>query len=101
VQGSPRSTPVWRRADDDLWVATVDGEYGGMIARRPDGYHVHDRYSRPVVVVPTLAEATGPRPASRPGARARRACARTVRTRTGTTTGPAFADPSHQREKTT
>ncbi|GAB3101919.1 hypothetical protein GCM10027054_34140 [Isoptericola nanjingensis] len=92
---------MWRRADDDLWVATVDGEYGGMITRLPDGYHVHDRFSRPVAVVPTLAEATGLRAPSRHGVpRARRARAHTVRTRPGATTGPRFAGPSHQREKT-
>ena len=92
---------MWRRADDDLWVATVDGEYGGMITRLPDGFHVHDRFSRPVAVVRTLAEATAQHaPARHVTARARRARAHTVRTRPGATTGPRFAGPSHQREKT-
>ncbi|MFD6178212.1 MULTISPECIES: hypothetical protein [unclassified Isoptericola] len=69
---------MWRRADDDLWVATVDGEYGGMITRLPDGFHVHDRWSRPVAVVPTLAEAKALRAPSHPGVvRARRARTRT------------------------
>jgi hypothetical protein len=92
---------VWRRADDDLWVATVDGEYGGMITRRPDGYHLHDRFSQPVAVAPTLADATGLHAPSRHGtARARRARVHTGRTRLGATTGPTFAGPSHKREKT-
>ena len=46
-----------RRADDDLWVATADGEYAGMVTRRPDGFHVHDRFTRPVTVVAALEHA--------------------------------------------
>lgn len=45
---------VLRRADDDLWVATADGEYAGLVTRLPDGFHVHDRYTRPVGVVAAL-----------------------------------------------
>jgi hypothetical protein len=92
---------VWRRADDDLWVATVDGEYGGMVNRLPDGFHVHDRYTRPIGVAATLAAATRLHAPSRPGTpRARRARPTTVRALKGATTGPANAVPSHQREKT-
>ena len=52
------AAPVWRAADDDLWVGTVDGEYAGLIARHPDGYHAHDRLTRPVGVAPTFDRAT-------------------------------------------
>lgn len=50
---------VLRRADDDLWVATADGEYAGLVTRRPDGFQVHDRFSRPVTVVAVLDHAKG------------------------------------------
>ncbi|CAM3455192.1 hypothetical protein GCM10007368_37350 [Isoptericola cucumis] len=93
---------MWRRADDDLWVATVDGEYGGMITRLPDGYHVHDRFSRPIGVTATLSAATRLRAPSRRGTvRSHRARPHHVRALPGATTGPTFAGPSHQREKTT
>lgn len=49
---------VLRHADDDLWVATSDGEYAGLVTRRPDGFHVHDRYTRPLAVVATLEQAS-------------------------------------------
>ncbi|MCA5891923.1 hypothetical protein LEP48_00980 [Isoptericola sp. NEAU-Y5] len=92
---------MWRRADDDLWVATVDGEYGGMVTRLPDGFHVHDRYSRPIGVASSFAAATRLQAPSRSGAaRSHRARPHHVRARLGATTGPVFAGPSHQREKT-
>lgn len=47
-----------RRAEDDLWVALADGEYAGLVASTPDGFRVHDRYTRPIAVAPTLAHAT-------------------------------------------
>lgn len=46
-----------RHADDDLWVATSNGEYAGLVTRRPDGFHVHDRYTRPLTVVAALEHA--------------------------------------------
>ncbi len=55
--GTPGPDLVLRRADDDLWVATADGEYAGMVTRRPDGFHVHDRFTRPVTVVAALEHA--------------------------------------------
>lgn len=93
--------PVWRRADDDLWVATVAGEYGGLIARVPDGFRAHDRYTRPIGVAATLAEAMRLHTSPRPGTACARRARRTHRPRpSGATTGPTFAGPSHQREKT-
>lgn len=64
----------WRQADDDLWVATLGGEFAGTIAREPDGHHVADRLSRQVAVRRTWQQAadtlaTTPRrdvPAARP-----------------------------------
>ena len=53
----PAPDLVLRRADDDLWVATADGEYAGLVTRRPDGFEVHDRFSRPVTVVAVLDHA--------------------------------------------
>ncbi len=58
----PVTTPVpaplhWRQADDDLWVATLGGEFAGTIAREPDGHHVADRLSRPVAVRRTWQQA--------------------------------------------
>lgn len=53
-------------ADDDLWVATADGEYAGLITRRPGGFQVHDRFSRPVALAATLAHATALLPWSHP-----------------------------------
>ncbi len=92
---------MWRRADDDLWVATVAGEYGGMITRLPDGFHVHDRYSRPIGMTVTFAAATRLHAPSCSGtARSHRARPHHVRARPGATIGPVFAGPSHQREKT-
>jgi cold shock CspA family protein len=49
---------VWRAADDDLWVGTVGGEYAGLIVRHPDGFHAHDRWTRPVGIASTFDRAT-------------------------------------------
>ena len=56
--GPSRPQPVLRRVDDDLWVATSDGEYAGMVTRLPSGFQVHDRYTRPTTVVTALEQAT-------------------------------------------
>lgn len=47
-----------RRADDDLWVATSNGEYAGLVTQHPDGFQVHDRYTRPLRIVAALDHAT-------------------------------------------
>ena len=57
VAGTPGPDLVLRRADGDLWVATADGEYAGLVTRLPDGFHVHDRFTRPVGVVVDLHHA--------------------------------------------
>jgi cold shock CspA family protein len=54
VPGDSGPDLVLRRADDDLWVATADGEYAGLVTQLPDGFHVHDRFSRSVGVVAAL-----------------------------------------------
>jgi hypothetical protein len=54
VTGTARPRVVLRRADDDLWVATSNGEYAGLVTQHPDGFHVHDRYTRPIRVVAAL-----------------------------------------------
>ena len=101
AEGTSGPAPVWRRADDDLWVATVDGEYGGMVTRLPDGFHVHDRYTRPVGVVATLAAARRLHASPHAGSpRARRARPTTSVPGRARREGPVFAGPSHQREKT-
>jgi hypothetical protein len=100
-QGTSGPDPVWRRADDDLWVATVDGEYGGLVTRLPDGFHVHDRYSRPIGVAATLAAATRLHPPQAGTPRAHRAPSTTSAPGRARRPGPKFAGPSHQREKTT
>lgn len=47
----------WRQADDDVWVATRDGEYAGIAYRVPDGYAVLDGRSRPAGVAGTVEAA--------------------------------------------
>lgn len=91
-----------RPADDDLWVATSDGEYAGLVTRRPDGFHVHDRYTRPLAVVAALAQARVllasrgvPRPAVADKARPT-----TVSAFRRWTTVPATAGRTYRREKT-
>lgn len=39
---------AWRQAEDDLWVATCDGEYAGMVTRHGARHQAFDRLSRPV-----------------------------------------------------
>jgi cold shock CspA family protein len=41
ITGSSRPTLDWRQADDDVFVATLAGEYAGFIAVEPDGYQAH------------------------------------------------------------
>lgn len=65
--------PVWLPADDDLWVATISGEYAGMVTRLPDGFHAHDRHSRPVGVAASLPAAQGLVPDAAPTGPAHRA----------------------------
>jgi len=81
---SPRTTtpadtaPVqWRQADENLWAATVAGEYAGLIAREPDGHHVMDALSRPVAVVPTWDDAVAALTAAGRRAPAPATCVRT------------------------
>lgn len=38
---SLEDTLDWRPADDDVFVATVDGEYAGFVARTPRGHEAH------------------------------------------------------------
>lgn len=58
VEGTSPPRVVLRPADDDLWVATSDGEYAGLVTQHPDGFHVHDRYTRPIGVVAALDHAS-------------------------------------------
>ncbi|KFD42949.1 hypothetical protein IU11_16135 [Cellulosimicrobium sp. MM] len=90
-----------RRADDDLWVATADGEYAGMVTRRPDGFHVHDRFTRPVTVVAALEHARRhlSAPPGRP-AGSRRDHTPNRRRPAGAAPGPAHAGRSSRRRKT-
>lgn len=32
---------TWRQADDDLFVATLDGEYAGFVGRIAGGFEAH------------------------------------------------------------
>lgn len=32
---------TWRQADDDLFVATLDGEYAGFVGRTSGGFEAH------------------------------------------------------------
>lgn|GEM_PF-3460125 len=62
----PLSLPVvapsrvqWRQADHDLWVATLDGEFAGMLSTDDLGrHHVTDRIARPVLATGSWAVAT-------------------------------------------
>jgi cold shock CspA family protein len=56
--GTSQPRVVLRRADDDLWVATSNGEYAGLVTQLSDGFHVYDRYTRPVRVVAALEHAS-------------------------------------------
>ena len=38
---APRQTLGWRQADDDVFVATVAGEYAGFVAVTPRGFEAH------------------------------------------------------------
>ncbi|WP_069385867.1 hypothetical protein [Cellulosimicrobium cellulans] len=90
-----------RPADDDLWVATSDGEYAGLVTRRPDGFHVHDRYTRALAVVDGLEQARAllaSRGTSTAGAD--RARPTTVSALRRWTTVPASAGRTYRREKT-
>jgi cold shock CspA family protein len=60
---SPATSPAaprlsWRQAADDLWVATRDGEYAGMVAREGDRHRVFDHLSRPVGTAATRQDAS-------------------------------------------
>lgn len=41
---APRQTLGWRRADDDVFVATVAGEYAGFVAVTPRGFEAHSAH---------------------------------------------------------
>lgn len=47
----------WRQAADDVWVATLGGEYAGMTARVPDGFAVLDNRSNPAGIASTVEAA--------------------------------------------
>jgi hypothetical protein len=96
------TAPVqWRQADENLWAATADGEYAGLIAREPDGHHVTDHLSRAVAVTPTWDEAVAALAAvRRPAAPACRVRTHHRPRRRGAGRGVASAAPVLEREKT-
>ncbi len=53
----PPAALTWRQADDTVWVATADDEYGGIAELRDGRFRVLDSRSRAVGTAPTLAEA--------------------------------------------
>ena len=52
------SRATWRQADDGLWVASLDGDYLGLVTSHPAGYEVSDRFARPVGYASTWPQAT-------------------------------------------
>ncbi len=44
ITPSPGPEFVWRQADHDVFVATVDAEYAGFIDGSPSGVRAHGRY---------------------------------------------------------
>ncbi|GIG25727.1 hypothetical protein [Cellulomonas denverensis] len=63
----------WRQADDDLWVATLGGEFAGTLATDATGlHHVTDRIARPVLTTSSWAQATAALDAAAPVASRRR-----------------------------
>jgi len=91
---------LWRRADTGLWVGTVGGEYAGLIARHPDGFHAHDRWTRPVGVATTFDSATCLlAPVRTRSPRGRRTSPFTVCARPGAETGAAPARRPNERKK--
>ncbi len=56
---TPPTRVQWRQADHDLWVATLDGEFAGMLSTDALGHHhVTDRIARPVVSTRSWSAAT-------------------------------------------
>lgn len=51
------STLTWKQADDDVHVATRDGEYAGFVELDADGHVVHDNHGAELGSFETLADA--------------------------------------------
>ncbi|MGF2949162.1 hypothetical protein [Microbacterium alcoholitolerans] len=48
---------AWQQADDDVFVATSQGEFAGFVTVDRSIHIVHDRHSRRIGSYPTLADA--------------------------------------------
>lgn len=54
---SPTIPLAWRQADEDVFVATNNGEFAGFVAVEHNDHVVHDNHSRRIGSYPTLAAA--------------------------------------------
>ncbi|GAA1735516.1 hypothetical protein [Microbacterium paludicola] len=79
---------LWKQADEDVYVATVDDEFAGYIAVTDSGYALHSAHAEPLGVYRSrrdaqdalhahLAPAAASRPRTTAAGRRRRSRART------------------------
>ncbi|UNK70552.1 hypothetical protein [Microbacterium sp. H1-D42] len=60
IESETNLTPAelaWQQADDDVFVATSQGEFAGFVTVDNSTHVVHDRHSRRIGSYPTLAAA--------------------------------------------
>lgn len=81
---APSAALDWRRADDDVSVATASGEYAGYVVTTARGYEAHSAVGSPLGVHDSIAEARAAVAASvrRSGRRTPAQVVRSVRART-------------------
>ena len=53
----PPQNLIWKQADDDVYVATRDGEYAGFVELDADGHLVRDNHGTELGSFATLADA--------------------------------------------